>query len=151
MKKERSGKGGASIAEMNAAKQAKIAAGDEHAKGGRPKVRLTRAEQEEIQRKSLQLLYSDAWEVLQKQINTYLETGTGSQDALKAAMRVIDQVEGKATQTVKQEVQVAAIEYRSAAFRPLPEIESENAMRALEAAGIPVIEGEATEVPDVED
>lgn len=123
-----------SIEELNARRKAKIAAGDEHAKGGRPKVRLTRQEQEEIQRQGLKLLYSDAYEVLRRQITIYLETGEGAQDAQKAALRVIDQVEGKATQRIEQETTVTAVEYRSAAWRPLPDIEAERARRVLEAA-----------------
>lgn len=135
-----------SIEELNRRKAAKVAAGDTNAKGGRPKVRLTRAEQEQIQRQGLKLLYSDSYEVFRRLISTYLETGEGAQDAMKAAMRVVDQVEGKAAQTVKQETTVTAIEYRSAAWRPLPDVEAERARRVLEGPlALPPGEDEADE------
>ena len=145
-----------SVEEMNRRRAAKVAAGDEHAKGGRPKVRLTRQEQEEIQRQGLKLLYSDAYEVLRRQITHFLDTGEGAADAQKAALRVIDQVEGKAAQTVKQETTITAIEYRSAAWRHLPAIEEERERRAIEGmtatalslAEDDVIDGEASEHPD---
>lgn len=82
--------------------------------------------------KKLAGLYEDAYKVIKTQLDVYLagsdivcdecshvmhiDLGRGSADALKAAMRVIDQKEGKAAQTVRQEnVEVKEIRFVTAA------------------------------------
>jgi hypothetical protein len=85
----------------------------------------SRRQYEAAKEELLRHLYPKALLVAEKAIDHYLETGTGDRAALKMAVRVIDQVEGLPTQTVKQDTTVSAIRYETAAFAAIAEAEKE--------------------------
>ena len=96
--------------EITKIRQAKIAAGDLSARGGTGRTKFTRAEREEA---ALAKLMPKALKVLQEQLDD-----DDPRVRQSAAIKVMEYVKGKPTQTLKQDIdqRVTAIRFETAAF-----------------------------------